>query len=146
MAEIEIGLGKSGRRAYGLDEVSIVPSRRTRDPEHVELGWEIDAFQFGLPVLASPVGGIEDYLIDGVNGFHIQRDAQNIALRLDQVLNDPTLHGRLRENGLATAQNYSWEKIAKQYLNLFNEMLAERARRVRGFALPDQNVSPSVST
>jgi len=53
MADIEIGQGKSGRRAYALDEVSIVPSRRTRDPEHVELGWEIDAFQFGLPVLAS---------------------------------------------------------------------------------------------
>src|SRR5437868_3916561 len=53
MAEIEIGLGKSGRRAYGLDDISIVPSRRTRDPERVDLGWEIDAFQFGLPVLAS---------------------------------------------------------------------------------------------
>jgi UDP-glucose:(heptosyl)LPS alpha-1,3-glucosyltransferase len=106
----------------------------------------LEAMASGLPVLASPVGGIEDYLIDGVNGFHIQRDAQDIALRLDQVLNDPTLHARLRENGLATAQNYSWEKIAKQYLNLFNEMLAERARRVRGFALSDPNVSPSIST
>ena len=53
MAEIEIGLGKSGRRAFGLDEISIVPSRRTRDAEAVDLGWEIDAFQFELPVLAS---------------------------------------------------------------------------------------------
>src|ERR1043166_2584383 len=105
----------------------------------------LEAMASGLPVLASPVGGIEDYLVDGVNGFHVQRDAQNIALRLDQVLNDPTLHARLRENGLATAQNYSWEKIAKQYLNLFNELLAERARRVRGFALPDPNISQSIS-
>jgi UDP-glucose:(heptosyl)LPS alpha-1,3-glucosyltransferase len=96
----------------------------------------------GLPVLASPVGGIEDYLINGENGFHIQRDAEDIALKLDRVLNDATLHARLRGNGLATAKNYSWEKIAKQYLFLFNELLAERARKVQGFLLPD----PSIST
>jgi IMP dehydrogenase len=53
VAEIEIGLGKSGRRAYGLDEIAIVPSRRTRDPEAVDLSWEIDAFRFGLPVLGA---------------------------------------------------------------------------------------------
>jgi UDP-glucose:(heptosyl)LPS alpha-1,3-glucosyltransferase len=102
----------------------------------------LEAMASGLPVLASPVGGIEDYLVDGVNGFHIQRDSREIALKLDQVLNDPTLHARLRESGLATAKNYSWEKIAKQYLNLFNELLAERARKVQGFAL----TNPSVST
>ncbi|MGI8663530.1 MAG: GuaB3 family IMP dehydrogenase-related protein [Acidimicrobiales bacterium] len=53
MTDIEIGLGKSGRRAYALDEVAVVPSRRTRDPESVDLGWEIDAFRFGLPVLGA---------------------------------------------------------------------------------------------
>ena len=36
-------MGKAGRRAYSLDEVAIVPSRRTRDPEDVDLSWEIDA-------------------------------------------------------------------------------------------------------
>ena len=44
VAEIEIGMGKAGRRAYGLDDIAIVPSRRTRDPEDVDLSWEIDAF------------------------------------------------------------------------------------------------------
>jgi IMP dehydrogenase len=53
MPDIEIGLGKSARRAYGLDEVAIVPSRRTRDPEDIDLTWEIDAFHFDIPVLAS---------------------------------------------------------------------------------------------
>ena len=74
--------------------------------------------------------------------FTFNATHSEIALKLDQVLNDPTLHARLRESGLATAQNYSWEKIAKQYLNLFNELLAERARKVQGFVLPD----PSIST
>ena len=43
MAEIEIGVYKSGRQAYGLDDIAIVPSRRTRDPEDVRHPWEIDA-------------------------------------------------------------------------------------------------------
>jgi IMP dehydrogenase len=58
MAEIEIGLGKSGRRAYGFDDIAIVPSRRTRDPEDVDITWELDAYRFGLPLLASAMDGV----------------------------------------------------------------------------------------
>ena len=53
MAEVEIGIGKSGRRAYGFDDISIVPSRRTRDRADVDISWEIDAFRFELPLAAS---------------------------------------------------------------------------------------------
>ncbi len=56
--EIEIGIGKSGRRAYGFDDIAIVPSRRTRDPEDVSIGWEIDAYRFELPLLASAMDGV----------------------------------------------------------------------------------------
>src|SRR3954466_14033855 len=58
MAEIEIGKGKSGRRAYGFDDIAIVPSRRTRDPEDVDISWEIDAFRFDLPLMASAMDGV----------------------------------------------------------------------------------------
>ena len=54
MADIEIGMGKSARRAHALDDIAIVPSRRTRDTERVDLGWDIDAFRFEAPVLAAP--------------------------------------------------------------------------------------------
>ena len=53
MAEIELGIGKTARRAYGFDEISIVPSRRTRDRDDVDISWQIDAFTFQLPLLAS---------------------------------------------------------------------------------------------
>ncbi|CAN5687181.1 GuaB3 family IMP dehydrogenase-related protein [soil metagenome] len=56
--EIDIGIGKSGRRAYGFDDVAIVPSRRTRDPDDVDISWEIDAFKFELPLLASAMDGV----------------------------------------------------------------------------------------
>ncbi len=55
MNEIEIGRGKRGRRAYTFDDVAIVPSRRTRDPEEVSVAWQIDAYRFELPVVAAPM-------------------------------------------------------------------------------------------
>ena len=58
MADIEIGIYKSGRRAYGLDDIAIVPSRRTRDPEDVDISWEIDAFRFDLPLMAAAMDGV----------------------------------------------------------------------------------------
>lgn len=56
--EIEIGRGKRGRRAYALDDVAVVPSRRTRDPEEVSVSWQIDAYHFGLPVLGAPMDSV----------------------------------------------------------------------------------------
>jgi IMP dehydrogenase len=56
--ELEIGIGKAGRRGYGFDEVAIVPSRRTRDPDDVDISWEIDAWRFGLPLMASAMDAV----------------------------------------------------------------------------------------
>ena len=56
--EVEIGIGKSGRRAYGFDDIAIVPSRRTRDPEDIDISWELDAFKFELPVIGSAMDGV----------------------------------------------------------------------------------------
>jgi IMP dehydrogenase len=56
--EIEIGRGKRGRRAFSFDDVAVVPSRRTRDPEEVSVGWQIDAYHFELPVLAAPMDSV----------------------------------------------------------------------------------------
>ncbi len=51
---VDIGMGKHAQRAYGLDDVAIVPSRRTRDVDDVSLAWQIDAFRFDLPFVAHP--------------------------------------------------------------------------------------------
>ena len=58
--DVEIGLGKSGRRAYGLDDVAIVPSRRTRDPEDIDISWQLGPYRFELPFLASAMDGVVD--------------------------------------------------------------------------------------
>ena len=58
MAEVEIGIYKSARQAYGFDDIAIVPSRRTRDPEDVDISWQLDAYKFDLPLLASAMDGV----------------------------------------------------------------------------------------
>ncbi|WP_122818579.1 GuaB3 family IMP dehydrogenase-related protein [Nocardioides pantholopis] len=58
MTDIEIGRAKRGRRAYAFDDIAIVPSRRTRDPEEVSTAWQIDAYRFDIPVLAAPMDSV----------------------------------------------------------------------------------------
>ncbi|MCX7523271.1 GuaB3 family IMP dehydrogenase-related protein [Microbacterium sp. STN6] len=56
--EIEIGRSKRARRVYSFDDVAVVPSRRTRNPEDVSTTWAIDAYQFDVPVLAAPMDSV----------------------------------------------------------------------------------------
>ncbi len=56
--DIEIGRAKRGRRAYAFDDIAIVPSRRTRDPEEVSVAWQIDAYRFEIPVVAAPMDSV----------------------------------------------------------------------------------------
>lgn len=56
-SQVQIGIGKSGRRAYGFDDIAIVPTRRTRDPEDIDISWQIDAYRFDLPCLGSAMDG-----------------------------------------------------------------------------------------
>ncbi|MDJ0497648.1 MAG: GuaB3 family IMP dehydrogenase-related protein [Acidimicrobiia bacterium] len=77
--EIEIGIAKSGRRAWGFDDIAIVPSRRTRDPEDVKLEWEIDAFTFDLPMMGaamdsavSPATAIEIGRLGGLGVLNLE--------------------------------------------------------------------------
>ena len=58
MSDIELGPGKRARAAYSFDEIAIVPSRRTRDPEEVSISWQIDAYKFDLPFIAAPMDSV----------------------------------------------------------------------------------------
>ena len=58
MRELEIGQAKRARAAYDFDQIALVPSRRTRDPENVSISWKIDAFEFAHPIIAAPVDSV----------------------------------------------------------------------------------------
>jgi len=66
--EVEIGRGKKARRAYGFDDIAIVPSRRTRDPEDVDISWKLGEYRFDLPLLASAMDGVVSPTTAGVVG------------------------------------------------------------------------------
>src|SRR5215217_7828639 len=66
--EIEIGRGKKARRAYGFDDVAIVPSRRTRDPDDVDISWTLGPYRFKLPLLASAMDGVVSPETAGIVG------------------------------------------------------------------------------
>ncbi len=85
MTEFEIGRAKRARRAYGFDDIAIVPSRRTRDPEEVSVAWQIDAYRFELPILAAPMDSVmspETAIALGTDGW--PRGAQS-RRHLDEV-------------------------------------------------------------
>ena len=58
MSEIEIAPGKRARQTYSFDDIAIVPSRRTRNPEDVSTAWQIDAYQCDIPMLAAPMDSV----------------------------------------------------------------------------------------
>src|SRR5881392_2349871 len=66
--EVEIGRGKKARRAYGFDDIAIVPSRRTRDPDDVDITWKLGPYQFELPLLAAAMDGVVSPETAGIIG------------------------------------------------------------------------------
>ncbi|HSE69981.1 MAG TPA: IMP dehydrogenase, partial [Nocardioidaceae bacterium] len=89
MMEIEIGRAKRGRRAYSFDDIAIVPSRRTRDPEEVSVAWQIDAYRFELPIVAAPMDSVmspETAVAFGKHGGLGVLDLEGLWTRYD----DPT--------------------------------------------------------
>jgi len=111
MTDIEIGRAKRGRRAYSFDDIAIVPSRRTRDPEEVSTAWQIDAYRFELPLVTHPtdaivspgtavavgeLGGLGVLNAEGLWARHANvEDAIFQLVRAAEDLEDPTAVGRV---------------------------------------------------
>src|SRR5881227_4310650 len=66
--EVEIGRGKKARRAYGFDDIAIVPSRRTRDPDDIDISWKLGDYRFELPLLAAAMDGVVSPTTAGIVG------------------------------------------------------------------------------
>ena len=128
MAEIEIGRGKSGRQAYGFDDIAIVPSRRTRDPEDVDISWEIDAFRFDLPLLASAMDGV----VSPYTAIEIGKLGGLAVLNLEGLwtrYEDP-------EPFLAEIANLPAEKATERMQEIYSEpikasLVTERIREIK---------------
>ncbi len=94
----------------------------------------MEAMASGIPVFATRVGGIEDYLEDGVNGFGIGTNPEEIAGKIGRALSDPVLIERLRAGAVATASQYGWDRVAEKYIQLLEQLdvPARTDRRAHG--------------
>ncbi len=131
--EIEIGRGKKGRRAYGLDEIAIVPSRRTRDPEDVDLAWKLDGLSFDLPLLASAMDGVVDTriagLLGGLGGLAVL-NLEGIQTRYEEADSELERIAKLP----ATEATRGLQEIYQEPIK--PELVAERIREIKAQGVP----------
>jgi IMP dehydrogenase len=126
--EVEIGRGKKGRRAYGFDDIAIVPSRRTRDPEDVDITWKLGPYACELPLLASAMDGVVDpemaVRIGRLGGLAVlnlegvQTRYENAAEQLDRIAALP------KESATRTMQEIYQEPIKE-------ELVARRIKEIK---------------
>src|ERR671917_2052448 len=126
--EVEIGRGKKGRRAYGFDDIAIVPSRRTRDPDDIDITWMLGPYRFELPLLASAMDGVvspETAAIIGKLGGLGVLNLEGIWTRYD----DPDVEleriaGQPKEIATVEMQRIYSEPVRE-------ELIAQRVREIK---------------
>ncbi|GGM94380.1 guanosine monophosphate reductase [Thermopolyspora flexuosa] len=128
MSQVEIGRGKSGRRAYALEEIGIVPARRTRDPEEVSITWQIDAYRFGMPLVISPMDSVvspETAIKIGKLGGLAVLDLEGLWTRYE----DPT---PLLEEVATLPQEQATRRLQEIYnAPISDELIGRRIEQIR---------------
>ena len=130
---VEIGMGKTARRGYHLDEVALVPTRRTRASKDVSISWQLDAHEFALPLVAAPSDAIVSpssaALIDSLGGLAVLngegRNRSGMSPERRRVLH----HDRVR-----TMLGHVQERVGG-ILRLHHEFLEFEPERARGGVL-----------
>ncbi|HVX33032.1 MAG TPA: glycosyltransferase family 4 protein [Solirubrobacterales bacterium] len=92
----------------------------------------LEGMACGLTAVTADAAGPLQFIRDGENGLVVPRaDARAMAAALERLIGDPPLLRRLREGAHATAQRYSWKRIAPETLDLYTEAQERRRRRSR---------------
>jgi len=82
----------------------------------------LEAVASGLPILATKVNGTEELIEDGYNGFFIKRDPSDIAEKINLLVEDDDLRKQMSKNARKTAERYSWDRVAKRYIEVYEEV------------------------
>src|SRR5256712_2469201 len=147
--EVEIGRGKKGRRAYGFDDIAIVPSRRTRDPDDIDITWTLGPYRFELPFLAAAMDGVVSPTTAGIMG----------KLGGLAVLNLEGIFTRYEdaEDQLEAIAGYEPDQATAEMQRIYrepvkDELIAQRVREVKeqgvvcAASLPPQRVTKYYET
>lgn len=107
-------------RVFGASDVLILPTVYEAFPLVC-----MEAMATGVPLITTPVGGVEDYLIHGENGFLTERDPGDIAGYIDRLFTSDHEYGRISAAARQTALDYSWNRITDRYIDLFENVYEE---------------------
>jgi len=83
----------------------------------------LEAVASGLPILATKVNGTEELIIDSYNGFFIRREPNDIANKINILVEDENLRKQMSRNARKTAEKYSWDEVAKRTLKVYEEVV-----------------------
>src|ERR1700712_5500693 len=126
--EVEIGRGKKARRAYGFDDIAIVPSRRTRDPDDVDVSWTLGPYRFELPLLAAALDGVvspETAVLMGKLGGLAVLNLEGIFCRYEDA-----------ESELERISTFSRDIATREMQDIYREpvkpeLIAQRIREIK---------------
>jgi UDP-glucose:(heptosyl)LPS alpha-1,3-glucosyltransferase len=116
-----LGFSREVEKYYSAADLLVVPSYYE---SCTMVG--LEALAAGLPLVAVRVGGIEEYLSDGLNGFLVDRDGAHIAAKCRTILSDQALLSRMREHAVRTAAAYSWDRVAARYVEVLKDVWLEK--------------------
>lgn len=127
--ETEIGIGKAARQTYGFDDIAIVPSRRTRDPDDVNITWELDAYRFDLPLLAAAM----DAVVSVKSAVEIGRLGGLAVLNLEGIQTRYEDPDSILEEIASLSQKDSTARLQQIYKEPINEdLIHARITEIKG--------------
>ncbi len=116
-----VGAQADPRPFFHASDVFVFPSAYEAYPLVV-----LEALASGLPVVATPVGSIPELIVEGENGFIVDRTATSVKEGIVRYLSRPA--GELSEAARASAQSHDWGSVAREYLTMFDTILSARSR------------------
>jgi IMP dehydrogenase len=128
VAEAEIGGTKRGRIAYSFDDIALVPTRRTRDPQEVSTAWKIDAYEFAFPIMAAPMDSVvspEVAINYGKHGGLAVLDLEGLWTRYE----DPLAEFKKIANSKTENTNEILQKIYAAEIK--PELIKERIQQIK---------------
>jgi glycosyltransferase involved in cell wall biosynthesis len=117
-----LGVRGDLERVYAMSDAFLMPTSY----ETFSLA-TFEAAASGLPLLASAVNGISELLVDGHNGFYVERSAVDIARRLRELSSDPRRRAVLGAAARRSALAFSWATMVDRHADLYERMTASRA-------------------
>lgn len=110
------------RQYFAASDLFVLPSAYEANALVV-----LEALASGLPVVTTRVGFAPEVVVDGVNGFLVERDPREVGERMQQLADLPDAElAEYRSRARSSVEPYSWRAVARRYLDLVEELEAER--------------------